>query len=591
MTIRKASVAAGTPAQLKQLVAESDGDPKVTNQDVINYLAKGTTVPQAWVKAKSFGIDPNRLVADKNGANARQREFLPGAGSAGARPAQAKPTCIPADAPAKPPAAGAPAKPPAAGAPAPKPGSATPTTKPTNDDKPSLTPGDLQADVAVALNKNTKDVTNQDVINTLSKTTRSFDEASDKAARYGVNLGALAKDPETRKAIFDGSAVRTSGTVADAKANAALLKQLNGDIADLTKQLPKELRDKISANVADIHTNAEKIYDVAISKGKTDDAARADRRAYVTGELTTRGVKLDADIQDLLSKNQLDPKYGPVWNELKGQLKNPDIYTRAVEAREQFEDISKSLSLVDKTYKTKDPDKVEQTPATPLTPGVAVSSQSLTAVEKNYLATMKEDPLFAKRILGTAGFYKGPLNGQWDSKVEQAAMEAVNQYRETRAKYGPLDSRSEAAIITLHPNAQAAARQVVNQMNAEFARQGNGQTAKVLWGTRTYAQQNALFNQRPKVTNARGGQSNHNFGIAFDIGIFKGTSYLTNDGPYRAAHNVVNVPGTSWGGNWKSIQDTPHYQLTIRGKEPNISEMRGLLESGQPLPVAPLPAA
>jgi peptidoglycan L-alanyl-D-glutamate endopeptidase CwlK len=556
MTIRKAAVVSGTPSQLKQLVAEADKRPNVTNQDVINYLAKGTTIPNAWVKARSFGIDPDKLVRS-GGENVRRREFMP------------QPPVIPAPA----------AKP--------KP---APASKPAPDESVGGTPADVQANVAVALHKKTNDVTNQDVLTYFLKG-KSYEDGAPAAANYGVRLDDLCKDPATRKAPFDGSPLRSSTSPAEAKADAALLKELNANIANLTQQLPASLRNKISANVADIKKNAQNVYDTSIANGKTEAVATAARRSYVEGELNKRGPKLDADIQELLAQKKLDPKFGPMWDQLKGQLKDPGLYTKAVAADERYEEISHSIDLVDKTYKTKDPDKVEETPPTPLTPGVSVSNQPLTAVEKNYLATLKDDPLFAKRILGTAGFYKGPLSPQWDSKVEQAAMEAVNSYRETRQKYGPLDSRSEAAIITLHPNAQAAARQVINQMNAEFAKEGNGLTAKVLWGTRTYAQQNALFNQRPKVTNARGGQSNHNFGIAFDIGLFKGGQYLENDGPYRAAHNVVNVPGLSWGGNWKSIQDTPHYQLTIRGKEPNIGEMRGLLESGQALPVTPLQSA
>ena len=34
---------------------------------------------------------------------------------------------------------------------------------------------------------------------------------------------------------------------------------------------------------------------------------------------------------------------------------------------------------------------------------------------------------------------------------------------------------------------------------------------------RSIAEQDALFKQRPKVTNAKGGQSIHNYGLAFDI--------------------------------------------------------------------------
>jgi len=50
-------------------------------------------------------------------------------------------------------------------------------------------------------------------------------------------------------------------------------------------------------------------------------------------------------------------------------------------------------------------------------------------------------------------------------------------------------------------------------------------TYRIISGTRTYEQQNQLFKKRPKVTNARGGQSNHNFGIAWDVGLFEEGKY------------------------------------------------------------------
>ena len=85
-------------------------------------------------------------------------------------------------------------------------------------------------------------------------------------------------------------------------------------------------------------------------------------------------------------------------------------------------------------------------------------------------------------------------------------------------------------------------------------------------GTRTYEEQNALYEQgRTKpgrvVTNARGGYSNHNFGIAFDIGVFEGGRYLGESPAYKAVGAIGMKLGLEWGGNWKSIQDEPHFQL------------------------------
>ena len=46
---------------------------------------------------------------------------------------------------------------------------------------------------------------------------------------------------------------------------------------------------------------------------------------------------------------------------------------------------------------------------------------------------------------------------------------------------------------------------------------GKGVRLRFAWVYRTIEQQNELYNKVPKVTNAKGGQSIHNYGLAFDI--------------------------------------------------------------------------
>lgn len=124
----------------------------------------------------------------------------------------------------------------------------------------------------------------------------------------------------------------------------------------------------------------------------------------------------------------------------------------------------------------------------------------------------------------------------------------------------PVDPRSEKCIATLLPEVQPLARALVHKA-AE-----HGITIKVISGTRSYAEQDALYAQGrtapgAKVTNARGGQSNHNFGIAFDIGIFEGNRYLGDSPKYKAIGALGMDLGLEWGGSWKTIVDQPHYQL------------------------------
>jgi peptidoglycan L-alanyl-D-glutamate endopeptidase CwlK len=142
------------------------------------------------------------------------------------------------------------------------------------------------------------------------------------------------------------------------------------------------------------------------------------------------------------------------------------------------------------------------------------------------------------------------------------------------------DPRSEGNIATLHPRVRPFARALIERAA------GQGITIKVISGMRTYAEQDALFAQRPKVTNARGGFSNHNFGLAFDIGVFEGSSYRDESPKYKAVGALGMDLGLEWGGNWKSIQDEPHFQLRPAwagdmGERDMLAELRNRKESGK----------
>lgn len=128
-----------------------------------------------------------------------------------------------------------------------------------------------------------------------------------------------------------------------------------------------------------------------------------------------------------------------------------------------------------------------------------------------------------------------------------------------------VDERSEKAIATLHPKVQPIARALV-----KAAAQG-GITIKVTSGTRTYAEQDALFN-KGGVTKASSGHSNHNFGLAFDVTIFDGNAPVWESSRYKTIGRLGKSLGLEWGGDWKGFVDEPHFQL-----EPEWA--RGMSES------------
>ena len=126
---------------------------------------------------------------------------------------------------------------------------------------------------------------------------------------------------------------------------------------------------------------------------------------------------------------------------------------------------------------------------------------------------------------------------------------------------GLVDDRSERVISTLHARLRDKARQLVQSAGAK------GIKIKVISGLRTYDEQNALYSQGRTssgkvVTNARGGYSNHNFGVAFDVGVFSADGkYLDESPSYKTVGQLGKSLGFEWGGDWSSIQDQPHFQL------------------------------
>lgn len=126
-------------------------------------------------------------------------------------------------------------------------------------------------------------------------------------------------------------------------------------------------------------------------------------------------------------------------------------------------------------------------------------------------------------------------------------------------------------IELLHP----ALREEAKQIYAEICERLTGRaTCRFAYTLRTFAEQDALYNQKPKVTKAKGGQSYHNYGLAVDIVL------LLNDGKvaswdtladfdgdgladWQEVVYVFGLFGWEWGGNWKTFPDKPHFQKTF----------------------------
>jgi hypothetical protein len=125
-----------------------------------------------------------------------------------------------------------------------------------------------------------------------------------------------------------------------------------------------------------------------------------------------------------------------------------------------------------------------------------------------------------------------------------------------------MKASSEKRLQQLHPALASAVRAMIADLAA------NGTVVEVVQGLRTFAEQDALYAKGRTtpggiVTQARGGESNHNFGLAVDLCPF------TNDKPdwnapmavWAAIGAAAETHGLEWGGQWKKFLDKPHVQL------------------------------
>ncbi|WP_395094923.1 M15 family metallopeptidase [Armatimonas sp.] len=141
------------------------------------------------------------------------------------------------------------------------------------------------------------------------------------------------------------------------------------------------------------------------------------------------------------------------------------------------------------------------------------------------------------------------------------------------------EKRSEKNLATLRPKAQPHFRALLRALKTYAA--SKGLEAKIISANRTWAEQDALFakgrtTEGPKVTNARGGQSNHNYQIAVDIGLFEHDKYLPESPHYKKMGPLGEALGLEWGGRWSDFPDTPHYQIKTNKR---ISVLRELVRT------------
>lgn len=125
------------------------------------------------------------------------------------------------------------------------------------------------------------------------------------------------------------------------------------------------------------------------------------------------------------------------------------------------------------------------------------------------------------------------------------------------------DAISLQRIQLLHPTVRDEVKEGIEAVEKNLPA---GVSIRLTQTLRTIEEQNELYAQgrtKPgqKVTNAKGGKSFHNYGLAFDYCLIK-------DGKvdWSVCKPLVEEfkrRGWTWGGDFKSIKDNPHFEKSF----------------------------
>jgi peptidoglycan LD-endopeptidase CwlK len=191
-----------------------------------------------------------------------------------------------------------------------------------------------------------------------------------------------------------------------------------------------------------------------------------------------------------------------------------------------------------------------------------------------------EEVTYRQRFLRSAGFYSAAIDGVYGAKTDAANALSEGAYSSIARRLGRFDIGSELRIATLLPAVQVMARHVLTTARAA------GYDVRVLSGARTYSEQTSLYAQGrakpgPIVTNAKAGSSLHNFACAIDLGLFVNGKYSAKLADYDKIAKVVKADPhpEEWGGDWRTLHDAPHYQLT---GGLSVGQLRAKWEAGIP---------
>lgn len=135
-----------------------------------------------------------------------------------------------------------------------------------------------------------------------------------------------------------------------------------------------------------------------------------------------------------------------------------------------------------------------------------------------------------------------------------------------------MDNITKTRIEKLHPIVRDEVQKIISDCDSALTGRAK---VRITQNLRTFQEQEQLYaigrtKSGKKVTNAKPGQSIHNYGLAVDICLIidgKTASWDTakdwdNDkvADWYECVKIFAKHGWEWGGNWKTFKDLPHFE-------------------------------
>lgn len=151
------------------------------------------------------------------------------------------------------------------------------------------------------------------------------------------------------------------------------------------------------------------------------------------------------------------------------------------------------------------------------------------------------------------------------------------------------DEISIPRVKQLHPKVRDEVAATINEIEAFWPLTV---AIRIVQGLRTIEEQDALYAQgrtKPgkKVTNAKGGSSYHNYGLAFDFalmydkdgnGSYETLSWNEKDPHWKEVVKAFEAKGWFWGGNFSKLHDAPHLEKSF---DHSVKALRKIYTPGE----------